>query len=152
MLYRYKEETIFLCSLSNVFQVVIDIEKYPDFIPWCKAAYIKKNHGKMVVDLLAAFYGIKGSYTSEVTFLSPGKGNESWIKAISLSGVFKCLYNEWRFIFIDKNKTVVKFYIEFEFKSRLLSSLLDSVCKYAQREIIGAFKDRIENFSDSKLS
>ncbi len=43
MLYQHKEQDIFLCSPSNIFQVVINVEKYPDFIPWCKAVYIKKK-------------------------------------------------------------------------------------------------------------
>ncbi len=108
----------------------------------------KKNHNQIVVDLLAAFHHIKGSYTSEVTFLSPSKTNEGWVKVVSSNGIFKCLYNEWKFIFIDENKTMVKFYIEFEFKSSLLSTLLNSVYKYTQSKIIAAFKDRVKSLAN----
>uniref|UniRef100_A0AAU7YLF0 Type II toxin-antitoxin system RatA family toxin n=1 Tax=Wolbachia endosymbiont of Oeneis ivallda TaxID=3171168 RepID=A0AAU7YLF0_9RICK len=136
-----------------MFQVVIDVEKYPDFVPWCKAVYIKeKTDSQMIVDLLAAFHGIKGSYISEVTFLSPNGINESWIKAVSSNGIFKHLYNEWKFTPMSKNKTMVEFYIEFEFKSNLFSTLLNSVYKYAQNKIITAFKDRVESLAKQKLS
>ncbi|WP_168464029.1 type II toxin-antitoxin system RatA family toxin [Wolbachia endosymbiont of Ctenocephalides felis wCfeT] len=143
MLNKYREEGIFLCSPQEAFQIVIDVEKYPDFVPWCKAVYIKeKTNNKMIVDLLASFHGIKGSYTSEVTYLPPSETSEGWIKAISSNGIFKHLYNKWQFIPIDANNTMVKFYIEFEFKSRSFSTLLNSVYKYTQSKIIAAFKDR----------
>lgn len=145
MLHRYKEQDIFFCSSHKIFQIVFDVEKYPDFVPWCKAVYIKeKIESQMVVDLLAAFRGIKGKYTSEVTFLFPSGEDESWIKAVSSNGIFKHLCNEWKFIPMDKNKTMVKFYIEFEFKSGSFSTLLNSVYKYTQSKIITAFKDRVE--------
>ncbi|MGL9725580.1 MAG: type II toxin-antitoxin system RatA family toxin [Wolbachia sp.] len=145
MLHRYKEQDIFFCSSHKIFQIVFDVEKYPDFVPWCKAVYIKeKIESQMVVDLLAAFRGIKGKYTSEVTFLFQNREDESWIKAVSSSGIFKHLYNEWRFIPMDKNNTMVKFYIEFEFKSDSFFTLLNSVYKYTQSKIITAFKDRVK--------
>ncbi|WCR57850.1 type II toxin-antitoxin system RatA family toxin [Wolbachia endosymbiont of Ctenocephalides felis wCfeJ] len=148
MLYQHKEQDTFFCPPNNVFQVVIDVEKYPDFVPWCKAVYIKeKTNSQMIVDLLAAFHGIKGRYTSKITFLSPNKTNEGWIKAVSSNGIFKHLYNEWKFISIDENKTMVKFYIEFEFKSSSLSTLLNSVYKYTQSKIMAAFKDRVESLA-----
>lgn len=149
MLHQYKEQGVFFCSSHRVFQVVIDVEKYPDFVPWCKAVYIKeKTDSQMIVDLLAAFYCIKGSYTSEVTSLAPNEINESWIKAVSSNGIFKHLYNEWKFTPMNKNKTMVEFYIEFEFKSNLFSTLLNSVYKHAQNKIIAAFKERLESLAE----
>ncbi|MGL9733188.1 MAG: type II toxin-antitoxin system RatA family toxin [Wolbachia sp.] len=148
MLYRYKEQGTFFYSSDEIFHVVIDVEKYPYFVPWCKAIYIKeKTDSQMIVDLLAVFCGIKGKYISEVTFLSPKRTNEGWIKAVSSNGIFKHLYNEWEFIPIDENKTILKFYIEFEFKSNSLSTILNSVYKYTQSKIITAFKERIENLA-----
>ncbi len=153
MLHQCREQGTFLCSPNEVFQIVIDVERYPDFVPWCKAVYIKeKIDNQMVVDLLAVFHGIKGKYTSEVTFLSPSGTNEGWIKAVSSNGIFKHLYNEWQFIPIDENKTMVKFYIEFKFKSNSFSTLLNSVYKYTQSKIIAAFKDRAESLAKQKLS
>ncbi len=153
MLHQYREQGVFLCLPSEVFQIVIDVEKYPDFVPWCKAVHIKEkidNH--IIVDLLASFQGIKGRYTSEVTSVPPSKTNEGWIKAVSSNGIFKHLYNEWQFTPIDKNKTMVKFYIEFKFKSSSFSILLNSVYKYTQSKIIAAFKDRAERLTKQKLS
>ncbi|OWZ25445.1 type II toxin-antitoxin system RatA family toxin [Wolbachia endosymbiont of Wuchereria bancrofti] len=153
MLHHYKEQGIFFCLPNEVFQVVIDVEKYADFVPWCKAVYLKeKIDNQMVVDLLAAFHGIKGRYTSKITFLSPSGTNEGWIKAVSSNGIFKHLYNEWRFISIDEKKTMVKFCIEFEFKSNSFSILLNSIYKYTQSKIIAAFKDRVESLAKKKLS
>ncbi|MDD9331087.1 MAG: type II toxin-antitoxin system RatA family toxin [Wolbachia sp.] len=153
MLHQYKEQDTFFCSPYEIFQTVIDVEKYPNFVPWCKAVYIKKKvNNHMVVDLLAAFHGINGQYTSEITAMPPNKTNEGWIKVASSNGIFKHLYNEWQFILIDENKTMVKFYIEFKFKSNAFSMLLNSVYEYTQSRIIAAFKDRAERFIKQKLS
>jgi coenzyme Q-binding protein COQ10 len=133
--------------------MVIDVEKYPDFIPWCKTVHIKEtSENRMVVDLLAAFYGIRGQYTSEVIFMQPDKLNCGSVKVTSSSGVFKHLYNEWQFVYLDECKTVVKFYIEFRFRSSILSAILNSVYKYTQRVIVTAFKNRAECIAKRKLS
>jgi coenzyme Q-binding protein COQ10 len=148
MFHQYKEQGIFLCSPAEAFQTVIDVERYPNFVPWCKAVHIKeKTDNKMIVDLLASFQGAKGRYTSEVTSSPPSETNEGWIKVVSSNGIFKHLYNEWHFITVDENKTMVKFYIEFEFKSQSFSTLLNSVYKYTQSKIISAFKKRAERLA-----
>ncbi|MDG7056044.1 MAG: type II toxin-antitoxin system RatA family toxin [Wolbachia endosymbiont of Meromenopon meropis] len=153
MFYQHKEQDTFFYSFDEIFQVIIEIEKYPDFVPWCKAVYIKeKIDNKIVVDLLVDFHGMKEKYTSRVTFFSPSKTNEGWIRTVSSNGIFKYLYNEWRIIPIDLNKTTVKFYIEFEFKSNLLSYMLYSVYNYIQNEIITAFRKRIQGLAKQKLS
>ncbi|WCR54191.1 MAG: Persistence and stress-resistance toxin PasT [Wolbachia endosymbiont of Ctenocephalides orientis wCori] len=202
MLHKYEEVGEFNCSPDQAFHIVIDVEKYPDFVPWCKAVYIKeKIDKKMIVDLMASFYGVKGSYTSEVTSLSPNemnrslaepvydekflggsqvstaeysnvfeernqisttklpskaelcnKSNEGWIKAVSSNGIFKHLYNEWRFISLSENITMVKFYIEFEFKYESFSTLLNSMYKHTQSKIISAFKERAEKLTRQKLA
>ncbi|MDN5247552.1 MAG: type II toxin-antitoxin system RatA family toxin [Wolbachia endosymbiont of Tyrophagus putrescentiae] len=145
MFHHYQEQGVFLCSPHKIFQIVIDVEKYPDFVPWCRAVYIReKFDNQMTVDLLAIFRGIKGQYTSEVTATPPNNTNEGWIKVESSNGIFKHLYNEWKFIPIDENKTMVKFYIEFKFKSQALSLLLNSVYKYAQKKVVSAFRNRAE--------
>lgn len=145
MFHKYQEQGAFLCPSSKIFQTVIDVEKYPDFVPWCKAICVKERiNNQMVVDLLAVFNGIKGKYTSKVTSVPPDETNEGWVRVESSNGIFKHLYNEWQFIPIDENKTMVKFYIEFKFKSNSLSILLNSVYKYAQSKVITAFKNRAE--------
>ena len=153
MLHQYKEQDTFFCSAKEIFEIIIDVEKYPDFIPWCKAVYIKeKIDNKMTVDLLAAFHGIKGQYTSEVTAIPPSETNEGWIKVKSENGIFEYLYNEWQILPIDKDVTMVRFFIEFKFKFDSFSVLLNSVYNYIQKKIISAFKDRAEKLSKQKLS
>ncbi|OEY86932.1 ubiquinone-binding protein [Wolbachia pipientis] len=153
MLYQYRTEDIFLCSLQEAFQLVIDVEKYPHFIPWCKVVHIKeKTENQMIVDLLAVFYGIKGQYTSEVISIPPNKSNLALVKVTSSHGIFKYLYNEWQFIYLDEYQTIVKFYIEFKFKSNIFSMMLNQVYKRAQSKIITAFKNRAEKIAQQKLS
>ncbi|WFW29569.1 MAG: type II toxin-antitoxin system RatA family toxin [Wolbachia endosymbiont of Menacanthus eurysternus] len=149
-LHRYKKQSTLSCPLDKIFQIVIDIEKYPDFLPWCKAVHIKKKvDDQIIVDLVITFYNFKKKYTSNITFLPPNKINECWIKVTSTNGIFKYLYNEWKFIPMNKNTTVVKFYIEFKFKSNSLSTILSLVYKYVQNRIIDAFEKRIKKLASS---
>lgn len=145
MLHKYQEQGVFSCSCHKIFQIVLDVERYPDFVPWCKAVYIReKIENQMVVDLLATFNGIKGQYTSEVISFPPRQTNEALIEVQSSNGIFQYLYNKWQFTSIDDNKTMINFYIEFKFKSNTLSLLLSTVYKYTQRKIVKAFKNRAE--------
>ncbi|MBV0899348.1 MAG: type II toxin-antitoxin system RatA family toxin [Wolbachia endosymbiont of Fragariocoptes setiger] len=145
MSHKYQEQGIFSCSCHKIFQIVLDVERYPDFVPWCEAVYIReKTDNQMVVDLLATFHGIKGQYTSEVIAFPPRNTNEALIEVQSSNGIFQYLYNKWQFTSIDDNKTMIKFYIEFKFKSNTLSLLLSAMYKYTQRKIVKAFKNRAE--------
>ncbi|WP_305879833.1 SRPBCC family protein, partial [Wolbachia endosymbiont of Chironomus riparius] len=105
-----------------------------------------------IVDLLGVFHGIKGQYTSEVTATPPDKTSTGLIVVKSSNGIFKHLYNQWQFIPISENKIVVKFYIEFKFKSDALSILLNSVYMYTQSKIIAAFKNRVQVCHEKKSS
>ncbi|WP_333023403.1 type II toxin-antitoxin system RatA family toxin [Wolbachia endosymbiont of Pentidionis agamae] len=139
----FNKQDFISCAAYEIFQVVIDVESYPEFIPWCKAIYVeKKCESFMVVDLLAKFYGLEDQYTSLINFSSPTQEKNGWIKIVSSNGVFKHMYNKWEFISLDKNSTVVKFYIEFEFHSRLFYVMFNSVFKYVEKKIITAFKNR----------
>lgn len=144
MIYRYEDESILNFAVHKLFEVIIDIEKYPEFIPWCVAVnVIEKGNCKIIADVIANFRGIKGRYTCEVVFNLPSMQQSCLIKVKATQGLFKHLYNIWELIPQDENRTIVKFHIEFEFKSSFFQKAFSIVYKRAQKKIISAFKKRV---------
>ncbi|WP_339048357.1 type II toxin-antitoxin system RatA family toxin [Candidatus Mesenet endosymbiont of Phosphuga atrata] len=124
--------------------MIISIEKYPEFIPWCVAVnVIEKSHCKVIADVIANFKGIKARYTCEIVFNLPSIEQSCLIKVRATQGLFKHLYNVWELISQDENRTTVKFYIEFEFKSPFFQKMFGIAYKHAQKKIISAFKKRV---------
>ncbi len=146
MVYKYKSEDILNFPVHQLFNVIIDIERYPEFIPWCTAVNItEKGDNKIIADVLASFKGIKGKYTSEIVFYPPTMEQSGSIEVRAIKGLFKHLYNTWELIPQNDNKTIIRFYIEFEFQSSFFQMMLSVICKHAQKRIISAFKNRVRN-------
>ncbi|GAT76394.1 hypothetical protein EHRUM1_05750 [Ehrlichia ruminantium] len=141
--YNLNEEEILNFSAIDLFNIVLDVEKYPDFLPWCKAVYIKKRSDAMIVaDLLASFKGLSGQYTSYIIFEQPTVELPGWIKVEGGESLFKFLYNQWTFVPQKKDETLVQFYISCAFKVPMLQSAFNLVCDHAYKKIITAFRDR----------
>lgn len=128
---------------GELFSIVLDVEKYPEFLPWCKnVVIVGRNEDSMDVKLVAGFMSMKGEYTSCVRFSRPTKGSGGWIEARSKDGVFKSLYCRWNFIPKGESRTFVEFSVDFSFKSGLLQLAFDVVSNMAQLHIARAFRDR----------
>ena len=135
---KYEETIVTLLSKEELFNLVIDIEKYPDFLPWCVGARIKeKNEKKIIADLLVRFNHLNECYTSLVTFDFP---NKICVKAIK--GPLKTLINKWEFRSIENGATELHFAIEFELKSKILDVMMGSVFEKAAKKITVAFMER----------
>ena len=102
-------------SAIGLYNIVLDIEKYPNYIPWCSTIEIlnrKKNeiNANMVVNY--KFFPSQ-QFTSNVIF----DLDNLFIKTKYIDGPLKNLYTLWKFQEIKKNKTIIVFTIEFEFKN-----------------------------------
>ena len=125
-------------NIDLLFDIVLDIEKYPEFLPWCeKVAIVHKKNNKIIANTTINFKKITVTYKSEITWNEEKKS----ITVISQHGAFKHLYTLWEFVPLE-NQTVVKFYIEFQFKYRFLDHLLGLFYKKAQKKVINAFSLR----------
>lgn len=128
----------------DIFGVVIDVEKYPEFLPWCKSVKIVfKEQNKMVADTKISFSGIEASYDSIITYSAPSTISPGYVNVKSSSGVFTKLLNDWKFIPQNHNTTLVEFCIDFEFKSSLMQYLLNIMYKRAQKKVLESFYERI---------
>lgn len=133
-------------SPKKLFDLVMDIEKYPEFIPWCTKAKILGSQKPNVItaELNANFAGISEKYSSRVESIPPQSQNSSAkINTFIISGPFKHLHSKWNFTFDKKqNKTKVEFYIEFEFSSKILQMMIGKIFENASMKMLSAFEAR----------
>ena len=134
----HAEKRVLACSPRQLFDLVADIEGYPEFLPWCVAARIRKREGNLVVaDLVIGFKMFRERFTSRVR-LDP---EASRIDVAYEEGPFKYLNNHW--VFEDHPQgCAVDFYVDFEFHSRLLQKLIEPLFSEAVRRMVAAFETR----------
>lgn len=127
----------------DLFDVVLDIEKYPEFLPWCKEVVILASSPNfLTAKVTAQFKGVNPWYKCNIDFSPPDDYRPGYIQVKAIEGAFKRLHNVWEFSPQVPHGTLVQFNIEFEFGSAFLQVLLSLVYKRAQYKIINAFKER----------
>jgi len=130
-------------SAKEIYDLVIDIEKYPEFLPWCSNANICKiiNDQQIHADLVINFKSIYEKYTSDVIFKKIND-DEFFVEARAIKGPFKSLINQWKITKIDNHHCSVNFFLEFEFNSLLLSKMLGAIFSSATEKMMQAFENR----------
>ena len=140
------------CQKKDLINLVLDIEKYPQFVPFCYDAkiYENKNEGdlqKIVADLTIGKGPFKDTYKSDVSF---DKKNDS-IFVKNIEGPLNYLTNNWKFIYKNNSFTEVTFDIDFEIKNKFLNSLMVISFQCGLEKIADAFQKRAEElFGSSK--
>jgi coenzyme Q-binding protein COQ10 len=130
---------------QNMFALVADVEKYPEFLPLCEALSVrsrKERDGRtmLIADMTVGYRAIRETFTSQV-HLRPG---ELAIDVKYLDGPFRYLTNEWRFEPGAKGGSIVHFFIDYEFKSRVLGALMGAMFDRAFRMFADAFEKRAD--------
>tara|TARA_B100000579_G_scaffold416112_1_gene411339 strand:+ start:39 stop:488 length:450 start_codon:yes stop_codon:yes gene_type:complete len=132
------------CKKEQLISLVLDIEKYPDFIPFCVDAkiYDRKTQDDLlliVADLTIGKGPLKDTYKSDVTF----NKNKDSIYVTNIDGPLKHLENKW--FFKEENKiTEVFFEIDFELKNDFLNIVMTKSFKFGLDKIADAFEKRAE--------
>ena len=124
---------------QQMFDLVLDIEKYPEFLPWCNNAHIKeRGEGFIIGDLTIGYKLMSSTYRSKVVFEPYTKIDIDYVE-----GPFKKLKNHWRFKPEDGGKKCeIDFFIDFEFKSSLFQHMIEFVFNEAVMAMINAFETR----------
>ena len=132
-------------SREELFSLVADIESYPEFLPWCVAARIRERDGDIVVaDLVIGFRMFRERFTSRVTLSEPdGIGVEY------THGPLRYLNNHWKFV-PDGEGCVVDFFVDFEFRSKVLQKLIGVVFNEALSRMVNAFEERADELYGRK--
>lgn len=136
-----------------MFALVADVERYPEFLPMCEALTVRsRREGDgitvLTADMTVGYKALRETFTSQVT-LRPA---ENRIDVKYLEGPFRYLENRWDFEPTAGGGTDIRFFIDYEFKSRILGALMGSMFDRAFRMFADAFKrraDTIYGFSQS---
>lgn len=135
----HQETRILPYTPKQMFDLVADIKRYPEFLPWCSAARIIRDDGETVIAELSIGYKmIHERFTSRVSLDHKNKV----IQVSYISGPLKALRNEWRFSSEKKKQCKVDFFVQFEFSNPLFTGLMNMFFDVAFRQMVGAFEKR----------
>ena len=122
----HHEKRIVPYTPDQLFDLVADVKKYPEFLPWCVGARIRSKEERLVIaDLMIGYKFVRERFTSKVTL---DQKNKVIITEFA-AGPFKFLNNRWSFV-------------EFEFKSTFLQKIIVILFNEAVERMVGAFEER----------
>ncbi|SHI72804.1 coenzyme Q-binding protein COQ10 [Aureimonas altamirensis DSM 21988] len=139
---KFESTRIVNFTPRQMFDLVADVERYPEFVPLCERLTIRTRRERegttlLVADMTVAYKMIRESFATQV-LLDPDKRQ---IDVEYIDGPFRFLRNQWRFEDDPKGCRVV-FFIEYEFKNRALGMVMGSMFDYAFRRFAVAFEER----------
>ena len=125
-------------SPEQMFDMVADVGRYGEFLPWVSAIRVRTDsETEMVADMIVGFKGLRETFTSKVQ-----KERPDHIRVDYLDGPLKHLNNDWTFRADGDGGCYVDFCVDFAFKNRMFEMLAGQVFDRALRKMIGAFEDR----------
>ncbi|MGB8997941.1 MAG: type II toxin-antitoxin system RatA family toxin [Pseudolabrys sp.] len=132
-------------AATDMFDLVADVEKYPQFVPLCSALTVKTRAEKdgrtvLVADMTVAYKVIRETFTSRVTL----DRQSLTILVEYLDGPFKRMQNRWTFYSVETKVCDVEFFIDYEFRSRTLAMLMGAMFDAAFRRFAVAFEQRAD--------
>jgi coenzyme Q-binding protein COQ10 len=133
-------------AATEMFDLVADVERYPEFVPLCRALKVRQRKSEpdgievLVADMTVAYKLIRETFTSRVTL----DRRNLQICVEYLNGPFSRLENRWTFRPAGERSCDVEFFISYEFKSRMLALLMGSMFDLAFRRFAAAFEQRAD--------
>jgi coenzyme Q-binding protein COQ10 len=133
-------------AATDMFDLVADVDKYPQFVPFCRAMRVRKRgedaRGRPIIvcEMTIAYKLIQETFTTRVTL----DRTELTIIVDYLSGPFRKLENRWRFRPVAERMCEVEFYLLYEFQSRTLGMLMGAMFEAVFRRFADAFERRAD--------
>ena len=132
------------CKKDQLIDLVLDIEKYPEFVPFCLGSHVYQRDNKddqiiIVADLTIGKGPFKDTYKSDVKF----NKDYSSINVTNIGGPLRHLENNWKFIESDKG-TEILFDIDFEIENKFLNLIMKKSFQFGLNKIADAFQKRAE--------
>jgi len=125
-------------SAEQMFDLVADVARYPEFLPWVVATRVKSDSDtEMIADMLVGFKALREKFTSRVI-----KDRPSRIEVIYVDGPMKDLDNIWRFIPRADGGCDLDFCVDFTFKNMMFEMLAGQYFDRAFRKLVTAFEER----------
>jgi coenzyme Q-binding protein COQ10 len=134
----HAEKRVLPYTKEQMFDLVADVERYPEFLPWCLAARVRERRPDLVVaDLLIGFKMFRERFTSRVELKRP-----TCIDVSYAEGPFRYLNNHWVFTDLPGGRCEIDFFVDFEFRSALLQKVIGLLFNEAVRRMVTAFEGR----------
>ncbi|MEM8581678.1 MAG: type II toxin-antitoxin system RatA family toxin [Pseudomonadota bacterium] len=130
-------------TAQQMYDLVADVGAYPQFLPWCAAARIRSTTqtsrgAEMLADLVISFKVFREKFGSRVQL----QKDDHTIETEYLDGPFKYMHSVWRFTDLETGGCKVEFKTNFEFKNKVLQSVIGVVFNEAMQRIVRAFESR----------
>jgi coenzyme Q-binding protein COQ10 len=152
----FKEGKLVPYTIEQMHHLVIDVEKYPEFLPWCSAVRVLERNEQQeatIADTLISYKAFSERYTSKIVTEWDASRHNATIKVEAISGPFEHLNTEWQFTSQGKS-TFVNFSIDFRFKSALLENLMGlffaKICDKMMAAFLARAKALYEKCEDRK--
>lgn len=125
-------------SAEHMFDLVADVARYPEFLPWVIATRVKSDtETEMVADMLVGFSAIREKFTSRVT-----KDRPRLITVHYVDGPLRDLDNRWTFRALDEHRCEIDFCVDFSFRNKVFEALAGQYFDRAFRRMVEAFEKR----------
>lgn len=125
-------------SAEQMFDLVADVRRYPEFLPWVVATRVKSDsEDEMIADMVVGFSAIREKFTSRVTKLRPER-----IAVHYVDGPLRDLDNRWDFRALDQRTCEIDFCVDFSFRNRMFEALAGQYFDRAFRRMVEAFEQR----------
>jgi coenzyme Q-binding protein COQ10 len=121
-----------------MYDLVAEVHRYPEFLPWCIGARILKHDGNVLnAELVIGWKILRERFSSKVVLDAPNR-----VQFDYTNGPLKYLHGDWRFSPAPEGGTLVEFHVDFEFKSRALSLVMGGVFSELVHRMVGAYEAR----------
>ena len=135
---RHSETRRLPYAPEQMFDLVADVGRYPEFLPWVIATRVRSDgETEMIADMIVGFKALRETFTSRV-----GKHRPDRIRVDYIEGPLKFLHNDWTFRADGPGGCVVDFSVDFAFKNRVFEMLAGQMFDRALCRMIGAFEER----------
>ena len=132
---------------ERLFDLVAAVDKYPEFLPWCVDARIRRREENLIVaDLVIGYRMFRERFTSTVTLDRPNRIDVSYS-----NGPFRYLNNHWIFAPEGIDSCTIDFFVDFEFHSRVLQLMIERVFGEAVKVMVHAFERRADELFGSDV-
>ena len=141
-----KREEVILHSAIKLFNIVLDIESYPEYIPWCTKMVInQRKKNEIYADMYVKYkFILTQKFGSHIKF----DKNNLTIETSYIEGPLTDLTTKWKFQEIDKKKSKIFFDVNFEFKNYLHQKVAETFYPLIENKMIDSFKKRADNSLD----
>jgi coenzyme Q-binding protein COQ10 len=135
-------------SAQQMFDLVADVARYPEFLPWVVATRVRSDDGhEMLADMLVGFKALREKFTSRVLKDPPER-----LEVIYIDGPMRDLDNVWHFRPLPEGGCEIEFSVEFTFKNKMFEMLAGQYFDRAFRKLVAAFETRADELYGSSSS